>query len=263
VQGDITEAIRRETLLIDCAGSAVGQVNALSVVDLGSFAFGFPTRITATVRLGGGEVVDIEREVKLGGAIHSKGVLILGGLLGARFGVAQPLSLRASLVFEQSYSGVEGDSASLAETCALFSALGELPLAQGLAVTGSVNQKGAVQAVGGINEKVEGFFEVCRARGFSGTQGVIIPAANVEQLMLRDEVVAAAAAGRFGVYAVRSVDEAMELLSGLPAGERAGGGAYPDGTVNARIERRLGEFAQRRREFASDQHGRGAASEAP
>jgi predicted ATP-dependent protease len=263
MQGDITEAIRREAILIDCAGRAVGQVNALSVVDLGSFAFGFPTRITANVRLGGGEVVDIEREVKLGGAIHSKGVLILGGLLGARFGVDQPLSLHASLVFEQSYSGVEGDSASLAESCALLSALAELPLEQGFAVTGSVNQKGAVQAVGGINEKVEGFFDVCKARGLSGAQGVIIPAANVEQLMLRDELVAAAAAGRFGVYTVRTVDEAMELLTGLAAGERGAGGAFADGTVNARVELRLRDFARRRREFASERHARAASGEGP
>jgi predicted ATP-dependent protease len=251
LQVELTDAIRRGTILIDCVGSAVGQVNALSIIDLGSFTFGYPTRITAAVRLGGGEVVDIEREVKLGGAIHSKGVLILAGLLGSRFGIDQPLSLHASLVFEQSYSGVEGDSASLAETCALLSALGDVPLEQRLAVTGSVNQLGSVQAVGGINEKIEGFFDVCTARGLSGSQGVLIPASNVQQLMLRNDVVAAAQAARFHVYTVRTVDEAMELLTGLPAGERAADGSFPEGTINARVERRLVDFARRRREFGS------------
>lgn len=250
LQGEMTYAVQHETILIDCTGRTVGQVNGLSVIDLGSFAFGHPTRITAAVRVGDGEVVDIEREVKLGGAIHSKGVLILTGLLGSRFGNGQPLSLHASLVFEQSYSGVEGDSASLAETCALLSALGEFPLEQRLAVTGSVNQMGNVQAVGGVNEKIEGFFDVCKARGLTGTQGVILPASNVEHLMLREDVVAAAGEGRFHVYAVRSVDEAMALLTGLPAGERAADGAFPEGTINAGVERRLAEFARRRREFS-------------
>jgi lon-related putative ATP-dependent protease len=251
MRSEIIEAIRRGTLLIDCAGEAIGQVNALSVVDLGSFAYGFPTRITASVRLGGGEVVDIEREVKLGGAIHSKGVLILSGLIGARFGGDEPLSLHASLVFEQTYGGIDGDSASLAETCALMSALGEVPLAQELAITGSVNQMGAVQAVGGVNEKVEGFFDACYARGLTGSQGVVIPAANRDQLMLRDDVVAAAAAGKFAIYSVRTVDEAMELLTGLAAGQRAPDGQWPEGTVNARVAQRLRDFARRRRDFAA------------
>jgi len=256
LQGEIIEAIHRNTILIDCAGSVVGQINALSLIDLGSFAFGHPTRVTATVRLGDGEVVDIEREVKLGGAIHSKGILILSGLLGSRFGSAQPLSLHASLVFEQSYGGVEGDSASLAETCALLSALGNLALEQRLAVTGSVNQMGRVQAVGGVNEKIEGFFEVCKARGLSGTQGVIVPASNADHLMLREDVVSAAAAGQFHVYAVKTVDEAMELLTGLDAGERAADGNFPEGTINARVEQRLSEFARRWRELAGNRGAR-------
>jgi predicted ATP-dependent protease len=258
LQSEIIEAIRHNIILIECGGSVAGQVNALSVIDLGSIAFGHPARITATVRLGNGQVVDIEREVKLGGAIHSKGVLILSGLLGSRFGSAQPLSLHASLVFEQSYAGVEGDSASLAETCALLSALGELPLEQRLAVTGSVNQLGRVQAVGGVNEKIEGFFDVCKARGLSGTQGVIIPASNAGHLMLREDVVTAAAAGQFHVYAVSTVDEAMELLTGVAAGERGADSHFPDGTINARVEQRLSEFARRRREFTGDR-GTGSA----
>jgi predicted ATP-dependent protease len=263
LRGEIGEAIRRRSILIDCAGEAIGQVNALSVIDLGSFAFGHPSRVTAAARLGGGEVVDIEREVKLGGAIHSKGVLILAGFLGSRFGLVQPLSLHASLVFEQSYSGVEGDSASLAEACALLSALAELPLEQRLAVTGSINQKGAVQAVGGINEKIEGFFDVCQAQGLSGNQGVIIPESNREHMMLRQDVVDAAAAGQFRVYTVRTVDQAIELLTGVPAGERAADGAYPDGSVNARVELRLADFARRRREFGGHRGSAGAGKDDP
>jgi predicted ATP-dependent protease len=263
IQGEMTDAVQRGTILIDCAGRTVGQVNGLSVINLGSFAFGHPTRITAAVRVGDGEVVDIEREVKLGGALHSKGVLILTGLLGSRFGNGQPLSLHASLVFEQSYSGVEGDSASLAESCALLSALGELSLEQRLAVTGSVNQKGEVQAVGGVNEKIEGFFDACKARGLTGNQGVILPASNVEHLMLRQDVVAAAAQGRFHVYAVRTVDEAMALLTGVPAGERGGDGLFPPDTVNARVEARLADFALRRRAFNSGSRERHMPEESP
>lgn len=263
LQGEIGEAIRRRTILIDCTGNAVGQVNALSVIDLGSFAFGHPARVTASVRLGGGEVVDIEREVKLGGAVHSKGILILAGFLGSRFGLVQPLSLHASLVFEQSYSGVEGDSASLAEACALLSALAELPLEQRLAVTGSINQKGAVQAVGGINEKIEGFFDVCQAQGLSGNQGVIIPDSNREHMMLRQDVVDAAAAGRFHVYTVRTVDQTMELLTGVAAGERAADGAFPEGSVNARAEQRLADFARRRREFGGDRGSADSGTDDP
>jgi predicted ATP-dependent protease len=204
------------------------------------------------VRLGGGRVVDIEREVALGGPIHSKGVLILAGFLGGRYCSDRPLSLHASLVFEQSYGGVEGDSASCAELVALLSALAEAPIRQWLAITGSVNQRGRVQAVGGVNEKIEGYFDLCRARGLSGREGVVIPAANVKHLMLREDVVAAVAEGRFRVHAVEIVDEAAELLTGLPAGERGADGAFPGGTLNARVEARLAEFAEKARKAAAE-----------
>jgi predicted ATP-dependent protease len=221
----------------------------LSVIELGGFTFGRPSRLTARVRLGSGKVVDIEREVALGGPIHSKGVLILGGFLSARYLPEQPLSLSASLVFEQSYGGVEGDSASAAELLALLSALSEVPLRQSLAITGSVNQLGQVQAVGGINEKIEGFFDTCRAQGLSGEQGVVIPAANVKHLMLRHDVVQAVADGRFHVLAVSTIDEALTLLTGVAAGERDPGGQFPAGSVNQRVEARLARFAEKARAF--------------
>lgn len=240
----LQEAIVRETILVDTEGATVGQVNGLSVIQFGDFAFGRPSRITARVRPGKGEVIDIEREVELGGPIHSKGVLILSGFLGARYALKRPLSLSASLVFEQSYSGVEGDSASSAELYALLSAIAEVPVKQSLAVTGSVNQHGVVQAIGGVNEKIEGFFDICRARGLTGDQGVLIPAANVKHLMLRQDVVEAAGAGQFHIYLVETVDQGIELLTGLPAGERDEAGKYPEGSFNALAEARLGEMAE-------------------
>jgi lon-related putative ATP-dependent protease len=243
MRGRMQEEIERGTILIDTQGEKVGQINGLSVLMLGNFAFGRPSRITARIRLGKGEVVDIEREVELGGPIHSKGVLILAGFLGARFGQERPLSLSASLVFEQSYSGVEGDSASSAELYALLSALAEAPIKQALAVTGSVNQHGQVQAIGGVNEKIEGFFDVCRARGLTGEQGVLIPASNVKHLMLRQDVVEAAAAGQFHIYPVETIDQGIELLTGLPAGERDESGHFPEGSINQRVEARLAALA--------------------
>ena len=203
------ELILQDVALIDTAGSRIGQVNGLSVIELGGFAFGRPTRITCRVRPGGGKLVDIEREVELGGPIHSKGVLILSGFLAGRYALDTPMSLFASLVFEQSYGGVEGDSASSAELYALISALAELPLRQDLAVTGSVNQHGAVQAIGGVNEKIEGFFDLCKARGLTGAQGVLIPASNVQHLMLRREVIEACTERRFAIYPVGVIDEGL------------------------------------------------------
>jgi lon-related putative ATP-dependent protease len=247
VRDRLQEEILRGRLLIDTAGSRAGQVNGLSVTQLGGFSFGIPHRITARVRLGGGKVVDIEREVELGGAIHSKGVLILSGFLAGRYAANKPLSLAASLVFEQSYGGVEGDSASSAELYALLSALADAPLSQSLAVTGSVNQHGAVQAIGGVNEKIEGFFDICRARGLTGEQGVLIPSSNVKNLMLRRDVVEAAAAGKFHIYPVDTVDQGIEILTGVPAGERGATGQFPAGTINFRVEQRLAEFAERTR----------------
>ncbi|OGA67601.1 MAG: ATP-dependent protease [Betaproteobacteria bacterium RIFCSPLOWO2_12_FULL_68_20] len=244
VRERLQEHILRGSLLIDTSGERVGQANGLAVMQLGDYAFGSPHRITARARLGGGGVVDIERESELGGPIHSKGVLILSGFLTGRYATRKPLSLSASLVFEQSYGGVEGDSASSAELYALLSALADAPLRQSLAVTGSVNQHGDVQAIGGVNEKIEGFFDVCRARGLSGDQGVLIPRSNVKNLMLRRDVVDAVAAGRFAIYPVATVDEGIEILAGLPAGE-----------INRRVEERLADYAERSRAF-----GAGAAA---
>jgi lon-related putative ATP-dependent protease len=239
----LQEEIGRNTIRIETDGAQIGQVNGLSVISLADLAFGMPTRITAQVRLGRGEVVDIEREVALGGPLHSKGVLILGGFLGGRFGKSRPLSLNASLVFEQSYAGVDGDSASAAELFALLSALAEAPIKQCLAVTGSVDQRGQIQAIGGVNEKIEGFFDSCQLTGFTGHQGVIIPASNVKHLMLRHDVVAAAAEGRFGIYPIDTVDQGLELLTGIPAGQAGAGGEYPMGTLNQRVAARLDDLA--------------------
>jgi len=243
------EQIERGTILIDTEGSRVGTINGLSVLQIGGFAFGRPTRITARVRMGQGEFVDIEREVDLGGPTHSKGVLILSSYLGARFAVDRPLSLRASLVFEQSYGGVDGDSASSTELYAILSALADVPIRQGLAVTGSVNQYGEVQAIGGVNEKIEGFFDVCQERGLTGDQGVLIPHANIKHLMLRDDIVAAADAGKFSIYPIATIDEGIEVLTGMPAGSREGADPFPEGSINRRVEDRLVALADARRRF--------------
>jgi predicted ATP-dependent protease len=240
----IHEAIRRGSIIVETSGESVGQVNGLSVGQTGEVTFGWPVRITARARLGRGELIDIEREVDLGGPIHSKGVMILAGFLGGRYAERRPLPVHASLVFEQSYAGIEGDSASVAELCALLSAIGEVPIRQSIAVTGSVDQHGRVQAVGGLNEKIEGFYDVCAARGLTGEQGVVIPSANVRNLMLRQDVVDAARAGRFHVWPVQTVDEAAELLTGRPAGERDEDGAYPADSVNGRVEARIAELAE-------------------
>lgn len=255
----VQDDIRRGNVMIDTFGSQVGQVNALSVIQLGDLAFGRPSRITARVRVGKGEVVDIEREVELGGPFHSKGVLILAGFLGARYARSSPLSLSASLVFEQSYSAVEGDSASCAELYALLSALAEVPIRQCFAVTGSVNQHGRVQPIGAVNEKIEGFFDTCRQAGLTGEQGVLIPRANIKHLMLRRDVVDAAAAGMFHVHAVESVDEGIEILTGMTAGERDPDGEFPQGTLNRLIDENLNHLAEVARAFAERQ-SKGAPS---
>ena len=244
------EAILRDTLVIDTQGKVTGQINGLSVLSLGDFAFGQPTRITATTRLGDGEMVNIEREVKLSGAIHSKGVLILSSFLASRYAKNQPLSFSASLVFEQSYGMVDGDSASMAELCVLLSHLADVPIKQSLAITGSVNQLGQAQAIGGVNEKIEGFFDICSARGLTGEQGVLIPVANIKHLMLRSDVVAAAEAGRFHIYAVENVDQAISVLTGLPAGEGNVKGIYPDGSINRKVAARLAELTEIRKSLA-------------
>jgi lon-related putative ATP-dependent protease len=246
----LQEEIGRKTIRIETDGEQIGQVNGLSVMTLGGLSFGNPSRITARIRLGRGEVVDIEREVELGGPLHSKGVLILNGFVGGRFGGTRPLSLNASLVFEQSYGGVDGDSASAAELFALLSALAEVPISQSFAVTGSVDQLGRIQAIGGVNEKIEGFFDACRVTGFTGRQGVIIPMSNVKHLMLRQDVVTAAAEERFCIVPIETVDQGMALLTGLAAGEPDAEGNYPAGTVNHRIAARLDAFAARAAELA-------------
>lgn len=257
VRHHLLEETQRGTLLIDSAGEVIGQVNGLSVLQLGGFSFGRPSRITARVRLGKGDVVDIEREVALGGPLHSKGVLILSGYLSSHYAKDLPLSLAASLVFEQSYGGVEGDSASSAELYALLSAIAETPIRQGLAVTGSVNQRGEVQAIGGVNEKIEGFFDLCAARGLDGRQGVLIPLANVKHLMLQARVVNAVEAGQFKVYPIATIDQGIEILTGLVAGERGADGRFPAASFNGRVEDRLIELAEKRRDFARGPQGEG------
>ncbi len=244
------EQILRQSILVDTAGSVVGQVNALSVLQLGDFTFGRPSRITARVRLGKGEFIDIEREVDLSGPIHSKGVLILSGFLGSRYAAHQPLALSASLVFEQSYVGVDGDSASSTELYALLSAIADLPIRQELAVTGSVNQLGEIQAIGGVNEKIEGFFDICKARGLTGEQGVLIPAANTDNLMLRREVIEAVEAGDFHIYPVTTIDEGIALLTRVPAGEVEPDGTWTPDSVNARVAARLTQWAQTARQMS-------------
>jgi lon-related putative ATP-dependent protease len=256
------ETILRGILHIDTETEQVGQVNALSVFQLGDFSFAQPSRITANTRLGEGELIDIQREVKLGGSIHSKGVLILSSLLAARYAAEQPLSLSASLVFEQTYGQVEGDSASVAELCALLSSLANVPIRQSLAVTGSVDQFGRVQAIGAVNEKIEGFFDICNMRGLSGKQGVLIPASNVMHLMLRRDVVDAATAGKFHIYPVETVDQALELLTGIPVGAPDAEGKLPEDSLNQRVAQRLKHLAELRRKFAKKSgHGTGGSHE--
>ncbi|MDP3875925.1 MAG: ATP-binding protein [Methylobacter sp.] len=250
IREKLYEHIHRGTVLIDTEGLVVGQVNGLSVLQLGEFSFGQPSRITATTRLGGGKVVDIERETELGGALHSKGVLILSSFIASRYARTAPFSVAASLVFEQSYGHVEGDSASLAELCAILSSIAQLPLRQDLAITGSVNQLGNVQPIGGVNEKIEGFFDICAKRGLTGTQGVIIPNTNIKHLMLRWDVVHAAQAGQFAIYAVSTVDEALALLSGIDVGVVNEQGVYPPESFNAYVEAQLLQFTKIRKEFA-------------
>jgi len=252
----IRELITKGQLLVDTDGAVAGQINGLSVLQLGDYAFGQPSRITARAFVGGRGVVDIERETQLSGRIHSKGVFVLSSFLANRFAQEHPLSLSASLTFEQLYSDVDGDSASSTELYALLSELSGLPIDQGIAVTGSVNQMGQIQPIGGVNEKIEGFYYVCKAKGLTGRQGVIIPHQNARDLMLRDEVVTAVRDGRFHVWATRTVDEGIEILTGTEAGTRGADGRFPEESVNGRVARRLDELARRYREF-------GAAADRP
>ncbi len=243
------EDIFRQVTLIDVKNKKIGQVNGLMILELGNFSFGHPCRITAQVRFGEGQVIDVQREIEMSGPIHSKGVLILSGFLSACYLQNCPFSLTASLVFEQTYSFVDGDSASVAELCALISAIANLPVKQSLAITGSVNQHGEVQAVGGINDKIEGFFDICQTMGLTGQQGVIIPAANVRNLMLKEDIVLAVAYKKFHIYAVENIDEVMELLSELPAGKRGKNNKFPRGSINELVERRLTIFVRTKEEI--------------
>lgn len=252
----VLEQIRRDILYVATTGEVVGQINGLSVMELGGFAFGRPNRITARVRMGSGQVVDIEREVKLGGPIHSKGVLVLSGYLMAHYVPDLPLSLAASLVFEQSYGGVEGDSASAAELLALLSAIAGVPLRQSLAMTGAVDQHGHIRAIGGINEKIEGFFDVCAMRGLDGSHGVVVPASNRPHMMLAPRVREAVAQSLFRIWAVDRIDQAIELFTGLPAGARQADGSFPEGSFHRRVDDQLRQFALWRQRF-------GAPAEAP
>ncbi len=251
VQEKIQEMIARGFFLIDTHEQTVGQVNGLSVMGLGDFAFGMPSRVTVSIGLGREGVIDIEREAKMGGPIHTKGVLILSGYMNDKYARDKPLSLSARLVFEQNYEGVEGDSASSTELYSILSSLSGLPIKQNLAVTGSVNQKGEVQAIGGVNEKIEGFFEVCKAKGLSGEQGVMIPESNVQNLMLKEEVLDAAKAGQFNIYSVKSIDEGIEVLTGAKAGQRKADGTFEEGTVNFLVDKALREMADKLKEYAS------------
>ncbi len=260
IEERIQEMIDNGTIMIDTSGVRGAQVNGVAVIDLGGYSFGKPSRITARVSPGRGTVKSIEREIELSGPIHSKGFLILSGYLAGQYSQQYPLSISATITFEQSYDEVEGDSASSTELYALLSALAGLPLRQGIAVTGSVNQHGEIQAVGGVTTKIEGFFAVCKAKGLTGEQGIIIPAANVPNLMLDEEVINAVRAGQFHIWAVRSTDEGIELLTGHPAGQRGPDGQYPEGTVHRLVEERLREYAERLRAFAAD-HGTEAGRE--
>lgn len=248
------ELIEQGTIMIDTGGRREAQVNGMAVIELGGYAFGKPSRVTARVSLGRGSVQSIEREIELSGPIHSKGFLILSGYLAGQYSQQYPLSLSATITFEQSYNEVEGDSASSTELYALLSALSGLPLRQGIAVTGSVNQHGEIQAVGGVTAKIEGFFAVCKAKGLNGEQGVIIPAANVPNLMLNEEIIDAARAGQFHVWAVRTIDEGIELLTDHPAGQRGPDGLYPADTVHRLVEDRLRGYAEHLRDFAAADH---------
>ena len=260
IQERVGEMIQRGILKVGTEEEVAGQVNSLSVIDLGDLSFARPSRITASVAAGREGLIDIEREAKLGGPIHTKGVLILSGLMAERYATNSPLSLAARLVFEQSYAEVEGDSASSAELYALLSALAGVPIKQGIAVTGSINQKGEVQAIGGVNQKIEGFFDVCKAKGLTGGQGVMIPQSNVHNLMLREDVVEAIGRGEFNLYSVDNVDEGIELLTGIKAGRRLKDGRFEKNSINRRVQDRLEQLAKGMKEFMREEEGRAKAA---
>ena len=245
----IRESIVQGTVLLDVSGERVGQINGLTVYSSGIVSFGSPARITATVSAGTAGIINIEREVEMSGAIHNKGVMILSGLLRALFSRSQPISFTASIAFEQNYGGVDGDSASAAETIALLSAISNIPIRQDLAITGSINQKGDIQPVGGLNEKITGFFEVCKDRGLTGTQGVVIPAQNVNDLMLRADIVEAVRTKQFTIWQIRRIEEAVELMLSTPAGIIDADGAFESHTVFAKVQHNLNVLHEATRQW--------------
>jgi len=249
IQERLREYIQRNVILISTSGTEVGQINGLSVIDVGDFEFGTLSRITVAVGLGREGVIDVQREVNMGGPIHGKGVMILAGYLTSMFAYDKPLTLTARVVFEQNYEGVEGDSASSTELYALLSALSEIPIKQNFAVTGSVNQKGEIQPIGGVNEKIEGYFEVCKARGFDGNHSVLIPDSNVSNLMLKKEVIDAVKEGRFHIYSARTIDEGIEILTGIPAGKRKPDGGFEKDSIYDLVDRRLRDMAEKSKQF--------------
>jgi predicted ATP-dependent protease len=251
VEKRLQELVADGILLVDVSGAVLGQVNGLAVYQMGDFSFGKPSRITAKTFMGRGGIINIERESKLSGKTHDKGVLILSGYLGSKYAQERPLSLAASICFEQSYDDVDGDSASSTELYAILSSLSEVPLRQALAVTGSVNQNGEVQAIGGINQKIEGFYDVCRLKGLSGDQGVLMPKSNLRNLMLRSDVVQAVREQKFRICAVSSIDEGIEVLTGVPAGERGVDGHYPEESINGRVEKKLRQFSEQLKQAAA------------
>jgi ATP-dependent Lon protease len=249
IQKKIQEYISKEVILIETEGEKVGQVNGLSVYDMGEYSFGKPSRITVKTSMGKAGIINIEREADLSGRTHNKGVLILAGYLRGKYAQDKPLTLTSSICFEQSYGGIDGDSASSTEVYAILSSLSELPIRQEVAVTGSVNQNGEIQPIGGVNQKIEGFFDVCKVRGLTGTQGVMIPHQNIGDLMLRKDIVEAVSQGKFHIFPVQTIDQGIEILTGVPAGEKNQKGAYPEGTVNFLVNKKLMNLAESMKEF--------------
>jgi len=252
IEEKIQEMIEQGTLMIDTEGAVIGQVNGLSVYDLGEYSFGKPTRITARTSMGRAGIINIEREADLSGKTHNKGMLILSGYLRSKYAQDKPLTISASICFEQSYSGVDGDSASSTEAYALISSIANLPLRQDIAVTGSMNQKGEIQAIGGVNQKIEGFYSVCKAKGLTGTQGVIIPETNIPDLMLREDIVEAIKEKKFHLYSVKTIDQGIEILTGRKAGKKLENGKFEKNSVNNLVNQKLLEFAIKLKKFSEE-----------
>jgi ATP-dependent Lon protease len=261
IDDKIQEMIEDGTIMIDTDKSVVGQVNGLSVYDMGDHAFGKPARITAETSIGRSGVINIEREAKLSGKTHDKGVLIMEGYIRRMFAQDKPLTMSASIAFEQSYGGVDGDSASSTEMYAILSSLSDTPIRQDIAVTGSMNQKGEIQPIGGVNYKIEGFYHVCKAKGLTGMQGVMIPELNVPDLMLRKEVVQASSEGKFHIYPVKTIGQGIEILTGREVGQKNGDGTYPEGTIYYLVNEKLKSVAQSLKKFGEEEKSEGGAAE--